>query len=105
MGACSFEVIYVAKTAQEAYNNAVEDAIFEDGHNPYNGTISTTDGFSMAKDAPRYGTKKFQEWESEKDEAMEKRSCLCVEVKGVKAKQYKTGRGMKVFYFFGVAAE
>tara|TARA_Y100001938_G_C7862145_1_gene316122 strand:+ start:234 stop:503 length:270 start_codon:yes stop_codon:yes gene_type:complete len=29
----------------DAYKNAVEDALHEEGHNAYNGTISTTDGF------------------------------------------------------------
>jgi len=106
MGACSFGVTYVAKTAREAYSGAVEDAQYENGHDSYNGTISTTDGFSMARDAPRYGTKAFIKWEEEKDETMDKYSCLCVEITGKKGKEMVGGRrGMKAFYFFGIAAE
>lgn len=50
MGAHSIEfTIPVAKVKTVAslrkwYDQAREDALWEDGHNPYNGTISTTNG-------------------------------------------------------------
>jgi len=48
MGAHTFSVhIDGDITAEEAYNIAVEDAIYEYGHDSYNGTISTTSGFKI----------------------------------------------------------
>jgi hypothetical protein len=45
MGACNIETWASGKTMSEAYNNAVNDALHYSGHDPYNGTISTTNGF------------------------------------------------------------
>ncbi len=42
MGACNFIVFCKAATAREAFDALVSDARFEHGHDPYNGTISTT---------------------------------------------------------------
>lgn len=39
-----------ASTAQDAYEYLVQEAIYEYGHNPYSGTIATTDGFRMFTD-------------------------------------------------------
>lgn len=47
MGASAFNQVAFGKTAEEAYRNAVDRAYFERGHDPYNGTISTTHGFEM----------------------------------------------------------
>ena len=47
MGAHNFEATAFGATPQEAYEEAVQDSLFEYGHNPYNGTISTTNGFVM----------------------------------------------------------
>ena len=44
MGACSFSTYATGKTVEQAYQNAVEQAQFEYGHDSYNGTISTTSG-------------------------------------------------------------
>lgn len=45
MGAQDFEVtIYTQGSLQDAYQLAVEEALYEQGHDPYNGTISTTQG-------------------------------------------------------------
>lgn len=35
----------VGVTMRDAYQNAVDDAHYQYGHDPYNGTISTTHGF------------------------------------------------------------
>ena len=43
MGAINFSNEAKAKTAGEAYDYLVEEALYEHGHNPYNGTISTCD--------------------------------------------------------------
>lgn len=47
MGGHDFECTAQGKTAKEAYKNAVEQAEYDYGHEAYNGTISTTDGFKM----------------------------------------------------------
>lgn len=44
MGACNFETEAYGTTAAQAYSRAVEDALHYSGHDPYNGTISTTSG-------------------------------------------------------------
>lgn len=49
MGACNFEhIIYTTEDMNSAYRMAVEDALHEDGHEPYNGTISTTAGVHLS---------------------------------------------------------
>tara|TARA_R110002110_G_scaffold145190_6_gene334599 strand:- start:2254 stop:2535 length:282 start_codon:yes stop_codon:yes gene_type:complete len=52
MGAHSFYVAYEANNAEQAYNALVQQAIYNHGHDPYNGTISTTDGFRMITTKP-----------------------------------------------------
>ena len=42
MGACNFIEFKVAKTKEAAFKALVEEAQWEYGHDPYNGTISTT---------------------------------------------------------------
>ena len=42
MGACNFIDFKAAKTAQQAFDALVREAQYEYGHDPYNGTISTT---------------------------------------------------------------
>jgi hypothetical protein len=45
MGATNLYVEYNGNSMSEAYKAAVEDALHDWGHDPYNGTISTTSGF------------------------------------------------------------
>lgn len=42
MGACNFIEFKVAKTKEEAFETLVHEAVYQHGHDPYNGTISTT---------------------------------------------------------------
>lgn len=42
MGACNFIDFKAARTAQEAFDALVQEAFYEYGHDPCNGTISTT---------------------------------------------------------------
>lgn len=42
MGACNFIEFKEAKTADAAFVELVQEAFWEHGHDPYNGTISTT---------------------------------------------------------------
>ena len=44
MGASTFQCIASGDSLQDAYQNAVQSAVYSHGHEPYNGTISTTDG-------------------------------------------------------------
>lgn len=43
MGACNFIEFGVGKTAKDAFDALVEEAIYYYGHSDYNGTISTCD--------------------------------------------------------------
>ena len=48
MGAQDFVTEAWGRTPTEAYRLAVEDALYQYGHDPYNGTISTTGGYVEA---------------------------------------------------------
>jgi len=111
MGACDFSNLEVVKgNANDAFKNAVEEMNDYNGHQEgYSGDIQTADGFGMARDAPRYGIKAFVKWEDKQYENFDKGDCLCVEVTGAKLKElkerrgYKGKKGIKAFYFFGLA--
>jgi len=114
MGATNFGNLAVGryKNASEAYNSLVEDALHDYGHDSYNGTISTTSGFKMRDDNPRYGTKAFSKWEDNMLEFAEKwGDCICIEITGAILKRmkesrgYKGKKGIKAFYFTGWAAQ
>lgn len=47
MGASTFMVTAEGKTAKEAFKNARADALYEDGHGGYTGTIAEKDSFVM----------------------------------------------------------
>lgn len=62
-GATTFFIGSHGKNMQDAYNNAVQDAIIMYGNDPYNGTISTTEGFIEVyppNNDPR--SKEFRDW-------------------------------------------
>jgi hypothetical protein len=115
MGACSFGEVRVGKYKNygEAYYDAVSDAIDEYGHQDgYNGTISTTDcPGSLRKDAPKYGTKTFKEFIYKQHEKLNKCDCEVIEIKGVQLKKLRERynlvgvRGVKAYYFYGIARE
>jgi len=112
MGAQVFEILTVGrfKSASEAYSYECEEAQYDDGHDPYNGTISTTDRCYRRTEFPRYGTRKFDGWVGKEIDSMDKRECRFVELEGAalkKAKErrgYKGKKGIKAFYFYGWAA-
>ena len=54
MGATNFSTTKVAKTPKEAYKKAVKGAEYEHGHDGYNGTISTTNGYYFFDKDPRW---------------------------------------------------
>ena len=99
------------KNASEAYDDLVSEALYESGHDSYNGTISTTSGFIMRDDNPRYGTKAFDKWENKMlDVAKKWEDCVCIEITGAVLKRmkenrgYKGKKGIRAYYFFGWAA-
>jgi len=47
MGASSFYTVTEAENAGQAYKTLVQEALYQYGQDPYNGTISTTNGFKM----------------------------------------------------------
>ena len=115
MGATNFGITKVAKTPKAAYNEAVEGAEYEHGHDGYNGTISTTDDYYFFDEHPRWGTIAFDKWEEKildnNNSQVQKWGLAgCVEIKGKAAKEIKEvnglkgKRGLKVWYFFGWAA-
>jgi hypothetical protein len=115
MGATNFGNITVGrfKSASQAYDDLVDDALYEYGHGSYNGTISTTidGGFIMEEDFPRYQSKAFDKWEDKTMKKAEKWGpCICIELTGAALKRikenhgYKGKKGIKAFYFFGWAA-
>jgi hypothetical protein len=63
MGGASFDVEIRGEglSMQDAYNQAVQEALYESGHNPYNGTISTTSGVIVAPDLPKREPLTFEE--------------------------------------------
>ena len=53
MGSHSFEDTYYGDlSAGDAYRHLVEDALYESGRDPYNGTISTTSGVAVVPTVP-----------------------------------------------------
>ena len=98
------------KSAEEAYNELVQEAEYEYGHDGYNGTISTSDGFFIRKEHPRYGTKKFWKFVDDTMDGTKFSRWNCIEFKGAtlkKAKEesgYKGKKNIKAFFFWGLAA-
>ena len=98
------------KNAREAYNQLVKEEIYEHGHDGYNGTISTSEGFRIRTDHPRYGTKKWNKFYDKTLDGTKFDRWNCIEIKGSLLKQfkehwgYKGKRNIKAFVFWGWAA-
>ena len=114
MGACNFGVRESGKDVNSAYRAACENAEDEYGHSN-NGTISTTHGvrFFTKEETPRFGTKAYQKWEND---IIEKETygitkygkAGAVEIprsQMLKMYPYLKGKRIKMFQFFGWAAE
>ena len=112
MGAHESNIVKIGKyrDASQAYAEAVREAQHEHGHSGYNGTISTSHGFVMRKDSPKYGTKKFWKFYEDKIDGTKFAKWNCVEITGAMLKRineeegYKGKRNIKAFYFWGLAA-
>ena len=99
MGAVSFIVSVRAETPREGYDSLVKDAKHDYGHNPYNGTISTTSGLSYTKypDPMPANDNDLLAWISEVaiERATKWGPALCV----------KSVTEPDLYYYFGWAAE
>jgi len=112
MGAHESNIIKVGKyrDPNQAYMEAVREAQEYYGKQPYNGTISTSHGFIIRKDNPRYGTKKFWEYYIDTLSGTKFSEWNCIEIKGKILKNlkiengYKGKKGIKAYYFWGLAA-
>ena len=79
MGAHNFADWCDGDTPEEAYGNAVAGAFFEYGHDPYNGTITTTRGFVLI---PLNEGESVDEWMDRviEDNRVQKwENCACVQ--------------------------
>jgi hypothetical protein len=109
MGSNNFANTGFAKTAQEAYNDLCDRATWEHGHDPYNGTISTTFGFTVQPISPaayvtqkRITQKAIDRWlERAWDNTDKHTPCWCLELPKSHAKG--RGRGVKAYLFAGWA--
>lgn len=119
MGACDFSnMVWSNKGVCDAYQRAVEAALYEHGHDPYNGTISTTSRpVDITAKLPRYGTKAFDKavnalysGKEVNGIKLEKWDCYAVRLRGKELKEFKArcfGPGSRKrgvgWYFFGLA--
>ena len=80
MGSTTFYHKKTAPNMKEAYNQLVEDAIDEYGNDPYNGTISTTNGFVDVTKKFKDSGKKLSAFIESAEDVMDKRDCwgICV---------------------------
>ncbi len=105
MGASNISVVSYGKSAKEAYDDAVAQAEFEYGHDPYNGTISTTEGFTMRPlTAGKFTRAAIRRWEEHAVDTTSKWGpCQCLEL----PRSYAKGkpRGIRAYLFVGWAAE
>ena len=68
MGATTFDHAVIGKfeNAREAFKKAIEEAEYSYGHDGYTGSIAEKESFVLP-DAPKFGTKKFEKFEMEKN--------------------------------------
>ena len=98
------------KYAWEAYDELVEEASWQHGRHPYNGTITTSDGFKIITKHPRYGTQKFWKFVEDTMDGTKWSRWNCIEIKGAMLKRmkeqegYKGKRNIRAFFFWGLAA-
>jgi len=75
MGSITFYDRKIAASMKDAYNNAIEDATDEYGNDPYNGTISTTNGFVDVTKKFKESGKKLNDFIESAEDVMDKRDC------------------------------
>lgn len=92
MGASFFKKRYSGKSLKDAYSNAVDDAISEYGHDPYNGTISTTDGVTDMTSEYKSSGKSLEDYIDSWVEKGRKRQCyaICLEPPTINTNKIKS---------------
>jgi len=104
MGATTFAQVEVAANAQTAYENAVRRATYDHGHDPYNGTISTTRGFEF-KSVKFENEEQVRQWIELTINNTEKwGKAVCAVLPNELARR-DVPKGMLAFIFVGWAAE
>ena len=100
MGACNFIDFKAAETAEEAFGILVQEAMYEHGHDPYNGTISTTylTGRSVrTADEWNEDVRELAVAEADANDWGEKREARAIDCGA-------TGDGLRMWAFYGWAA-
>lgn len=113
MGATTFQTSIIDRglTPEAAYKRLVDEALYEYGHDPYNGTISTTDGFVMIDPNGRKIDNVIREiTDNESHQVNKWGPAGCIEIKGKALRDWKERAGLKGtrargYVFFGWAAE
>lgn len=81
MGATNFvQAMEGYDSPRDAYDEAVKDAIYCYGNNPYSGTIATTSGFEYLGVIPEEDVENFIENHTDNYDKWSK--CGCIESKG-----------------------
>ena len=112
MGAHTFQETIGGKgmTASEAYTALVDQALYESGHDAYNGTISTTSGFVRIEPGRRRVRTVIREiLEDEENQVRKWGPAGCIELKGAALTRWRKRNGLagtraKAYVFFGWAA-
>ena len=115
MGAMGFNVIKVGRynTAQQAFNEAVEDAAYEHGHGGYTGTIAEKNTFRMIDCPPKHNPYKLADKiQEDYDHWVQDKwgPAGCIEINGAFLKRvkerygYKGKKNIRAFIFFGIAS-
>jgi hypothetical protein len=78
MGASFFRTSYRGKSLSDAYKSAIEEAESEHGHDPYNGTISTTHGVTDLSVNFKNSKMKLEAYISSQMERLNKRECAAI---------------------------
>lgn len=109
MSAQTFITYGYGKDLKSAYDNAVEDAIDCYGHDPYNGTISTTYGCRECYHVVESGNwtktkqKKAVIYACKTIDSLEKRECRAIDL-GKVSNRITHHNGWHKFLFFGWGA-
>lgn len=90
MGATDFAIKSRGKSASDAYSRAVDIAEDEYGNDPYNGTISTTNGFKDVTEEYKKCGKTLNEFINDKLDRADKRNCFAVEMLNPVGNELKT---------------
>lgn len=92
MGACSFYNSGRGRSMKQVYNDLVEEAEREYGHDSYNGTISTTGGFHDITNEWKASKLSINDFVHRKLEDARKYDCfgVCIEAPKVNSNKTKT---------------